>query len=148
VRALKRLFWLRNVAVVAIAIAALVCAVPASALAADGHGGAVGHGGFGGHTGSGIHGGGHPGFGGHPGHPGHIGHPGRPGFIGHPHGFVRGPHGFVAVAPGFGWWPTYPYYVPSYVPAPSGYWYYCASAGSYYPYVASCPEAWVPVPAS
>ena len=32
-------------------------------------------------------------------------------------------------------------------PAPT-YWYYCSSYGAYYPYVSSCPEAWVPVPAS
>jgi len=29
---------------------------------------------------------------------------------------------------------------------PSGYWYYCASARAYYPYVSECPEAWQPVP--
>ena len=88
-------------------------------------------------------GGGHPGFAGHPGgHPGFGGHPGHPGFIGHP-GFLRHPRGFVTVAPGFGWWPGYPYYGV----APSDYWYYCPSAGAYYPYVDSCPEAWVPVPA-
>jgi len=28
---------------------------------------------------------------------------------------------------------------------PSSYWYYCASARTYYPYVSTCPEAWVPV---
>jgi hypothetical protein len=33
-------------------------------------------------------------------------------------------------------------------PPVSGYWYYCPSAGGYYPYVASCPVPWVPVPAS
>lgn len=33
-------------------------------------------------------------------------------------------------------------------PAPSAgqYWYYCQSAGGYYPTVATCPEAWVKVP--
>jgi hypothetical protein len=35
--------------------------------------------------------------------------------------------------------------IPTYAPAPSGYWYYCPSVGSYYPYVDSCPEPWVPV---
>jgi hypothetical protein len=41
----------------------------------------------------------------------------------------------------------YRYYsVPTY-PTPT-YWYYCPSYATYYPYVASCPEAWVPVPAS
>jgi hypothetical protein len=31
--------------------------------------------------------------------------------------------------------------------APPAYWYYCRSYGAYYPYVPSCPEPWVPVPA-
>lgn len=32
-------------------------------------------------------------------------------------------------------------------PPPSGpYWYYCPSAGGYYPDVPACPEAWVRVP--
>ena len=31
------------------------------------------------------------------------------------------------------------------VPSPS-YWYYCGSAGGYYPDVSSCPEPWVQVP--
>jgi hypothetical protein len=36
---------------------------------------------------------------------------------------------------------------PVYVePAQPGYWYYCPSAGGYYPTVPSCPEPWVPVP--
>ena len=29
--------------------------------------------------------------------------------------------------------------------AAAGYWYYCGSAGAYYPYVATCPEGWTPV---
>jgi hypothetical protein len=33
-------------------------------------------------------------------------------------------------------------------PPPPLYWYYCRSYGGYYPYVPSCPEPWVPVPAS
>jgi len=77
----------------------------------------------------------------------------------------------------FGWWwvvggawvfftaPVYPYpdpYVPSTVivqtppaaPAPAGtapapaYWYYCASAQNYYPYVTQCPVGWEQVPAT
>ena len=75
-----------------------------------------------------------------------------------------------------GWWwvvagiwyfypqPVYPYpnpYIPSTIvvtpsapaasapaPAPMEYWYYCKSANAYYPYVASCPENWVRVPAT
>jgi len=54
----------------------------------------------------------------------------------------------VVVTPGVGWWgyPDYPYY-PYGTPAPTDYWYYCPSAGTYYPYVGTCPEPWVPVPA-
>ena len=56
------------------------------------------------------------------------------------------------------WWytPLYPYYNPfaspvtfgqTYieqyaVPLPSGFWYYCHSAGAYYPGVAECAEGW------
>jgi hypothetical protein len=124
VRTLKRPLSLKNfVAVVATAVLVLAVAAPGVVFAAGGHGGGGAHGGFGGH----------PGFVGHSGHPGHF----------------RGSRGFVVVAPGFGYSPYYPYYAPDYsdyAPAPSGYWYYCPSAGAYYPYVGSCPEAWVPVP--
>jgi hypothetical protein len=37
---------------------------------------------------------------------------------------------------------------PQYVPGSDGYWYYCQSAGGYYPTVPSCPEPWMAVPAS
>lgn len=37
--------------------------------------------------------------------------------------------------------PVYPYAEP----AVAQYWYYCGSAGAYYPYVAECPEGWQPV---
>src|SRR5439155_607904 len=38
---------------------------------------------------------------------------------------------------------------PAHVQPPQpGYWYYCPSAGAYYPAVGSCPEPWVPVPPS
>jgi hypothetical protein len=53
------------------------------------------------------------------------------------------------------WGPGYIYAPPPVVEAPpvyvepgSGFWYYCPSAGAYYPSVPSCPEPWVPVPAS
>jgi hypothetical protein len=60
--------------------------------------------------------------------------------------------GFVGVAP-FVWAPGYVYAPPVveappvYVPS-DGYWYYCQSAGAYYPVAPSCPEPWIPVPAS
>ncbi len=89
------------------------------------------------------HGFGHPG-GGHPGrgvvHQGFVGHHG---FDGH-HGFHRHGHSRVLF---FGY-PYYGYYPPAYGYEVPRYWYYCPSYGDYYPNVASCPEAWVPVPAS
>jgi hypothetical protein len=69
------------------------------------------------------------------------------------HGFV-GPR--VLIGPETFWYPpTYPYFPPpvyaeppqGYVQPAPGYWYYCTSAGAYYPDVASCAEAWLPVPA-
>jgi hypothetical protein len=81
----------------------------------------------------------------------------------HGHGRV-----FIGVGPGFWWGPPYPYYwyPPPYYPpvvvqpqpqvyvqqapappsAPPGDWYYCESAGGYYPQVQSCPDPWVRVP--
>jgi hypothetical protein len=109
------------------------------AAAAPSHGG-------GGHVGGGFHGsaasgGFRGGF--------HDGFHGHPGFH---HGFRS--HVFVG-GPVFFWdpWPVYvapPPVVqapPEYVSPPvAGYWYYCSSAGGYYPTVPSCPEPWVPVP--
>jgi hypothetical protein len=39
---------------------------------------------------------------------------------------------------------------PVYAPAPAAqqYWYFCAGANAYYPYVAACPGGWQVVPAS
>jgi hypothetical protein len=109
--------------------------------------------------------GGH-GFGGHGGHEfGGEGHRGGEHFRegGDGHRFDRGRwdggHWFHGDHFGHeGWWwvvgddwygydaPIYPNpdpYVPS--AAAPGYWYYCGSAGAYYPYVAACPEGWTPV---
>ena len=81
----------------------------------------------------------------------------------HFHGGSRA-HVFVGIGPSFyfgpywyGYLPPYgppavvvqepPVYVQQPPPAHGGLWYYCASARAYYPAVATCPEAWVPVPA-
>lgn len=125
------------------AILAIVLSLVLGGAAVGQAAGRGGHGG-GSHGGGGVHGGGfHGGHGG-----GFHGHPGA--FHGHPH--FRG-RGFIGVAP-FYWGPGYVY--PPVVEAPpvytqpttGGYWYYCQSAGAYYPTVPSCPEPWVPVPAS
>jgi hypothetical protein len=110
-----------------------------------GRGGGFHGGGGGGFHGGGFHGGGFHRRGFHGG-----GFHGHPGFHGHGHpGFHRGfhGHGFVGVAPFVWWGPAYAY-APYAGPPASGYWYYCPSAQAYYPYVQTCPESWVPVPAS
>jgi hypothetical protein len=80
-------------------------------------------------------------------------------------------HGGVFVGVGPLWWgapywwepPYYPYPPPPVVmapppvyierppppppPPPAASWYYCESARRYYPYVETCPEPWVKVPA-
>jgi len=42
----------------------------------------------------------------------------------------------------------YAYYWPSPPTYPPPTWYYCPTFATYYPYVVSCPDAWVPVPSS
>jgi hypothetical protein len=112
----------RTLLVVAIAMLAIVLGAQAPAQAR----GAAGHG-----------------FGG--------GSPGQHGFDGH-HGF-EGHHGFGRDHVRFRSGPVFPYYgydpyPPAYGSGAPSYWYYCPSYGAYYPNVASCPETWVPVPAS
>jgi hypothetical protein len=41
-----------------------------------------------------------------------------------------------------------PVYAPSVVPAVQQYWYFCPTANAYYPYVATCPGGWQPVPST
>jgi hypothetical protein len=83
---------------------------------------------------------------------------------GHPplpqhHPTIRG--GFVFGFWGPLWWggpswsdhPAPPVIVappPAYTAAPPtpAYWYYCSSASAYYPYVSTCPEAWLVVPST
>jgi len=86
---------------------------------------------------------------------------GRPGFRGHP-GFHGHPvfRSRIIIAPGFGWYPGYPYYwdpptvvqeaPPVYVQPGTdtqqpAYWYYCQNSQSYYPYVKECPGGWLTV---
>ena len=117
----------KTMAFVVLAALAIVLAVNEPSQAA----GMGGHGSAGGHAGGGAA---HHGFEGH-----HF--EGRH-FEGHHFDgrhFGRGVHGR------FGFGPFFPY--DGYYDAP-GYWYYCPSYGAYYPSVASCPETWVPVPAS
>jgi hypothetical protein len=107
----------------AVAVLAIVLAVTAPSQAA----GVGGHGFGGGHPGGAAV---HNGFDGHH-------------FDGH---HFEGRHfdRRFGVGPVFPYYGYYPYY--GYSP---GYWYYyCPSYGDYYPNVTSCPEAWVPVPAS
>ena len=117
----------RNTKLVVVALAALAIVLvfnaPGQARGMAGHGFGGGHSGV-----AQIH----HGSDGHRGSDGHHGFDGR-----HDHD-RRGRFGFGS---GF----VYPYY--GYYPQ-IYYWYYCPSYGAYYPYVASCPEAWVPVPAS
>jgi hypothetical protein len=55
---------------------------------------------------------------------------------------------FVGPAYAYGWAyaPGNVYAPPVDVAPPPSYWYYCPSAGAYYPDVPACPEPWVPVP--
>jgi|SRR5215510_271382 len=76
----------------------------------------------------------------------------------------------VGIGPAFWWGPPFPYpyywYPPPYYPypppvivqqpqvyvqqapppAPRWDWYYCKSAGEYYPQIQNCPEPWIRVP--
>jgi hypothetical protein len=76
-------------------------------------------------------------------------------------------HGGVYVGIGPFWWAPYPYgwypgpyyygYPPVVIvepppvyvemPPPTHYWYYCAPSQTYYPYVQTCTEPWIEVPA-
>jgi hypothetical protein len=123
----------RSVAVVAVVI--VLATAPSSFAAAPGSSGGHSGGSLGGHSDGHFEG--HGGFEGHHGSEHHgdfdRGHHDRGGIIGYPY-----------------YWGA-PYYSddPSYsAPTQQSYWYYCTSYGAYYPYVGSCPEAWVPVPAS
>src|SRR5262245_44838703 len=114
-------FTFETIAVLAIL---LMVAAPTGA---GGHGSAGGMGSGGSHAQMGMHHGfdGHHDFGGH-----------------HRFDHFRGR---FLVAPVY---PFYGYYPPTYDYGAPAYWYYCPSYGAYYPDVVSCPDTWVPVPAS
>ena len=127
---MDRLAGPKKLAFITIAALAIVLTIslPSPARGAGGHG----------------FGGGHPGGDvGHGGLDGHHGFGGDHGFEGHH--FDNRRFGFAPVFPFYGY---YPYYPPAYGYVAPTYWYYCPSYGAYYPNVQSCPEAWVPVPAS
>jgi hypothetical protein len=85
----------------------------------------------------------------------------------HGHGYYS-PRISIGLGPAFGWGPGPVWYGPppawAYPPRvivaeppvyierqpatslPSSYWYYCESAGGYYPSVPTCPEPWLKVP--
>lgn len=44
--------------------------------------------------------------------------------------------------------PIYVQPAPAYAPPSVQYWYFCAPANAYYPYVTSCPSAWQAIPAT
>ena len=120
----------KKMALMAFAALAIVLAVNAPSQA----GGMGGHGFAGGHPGGAVV---RHGFDGHHFEGHHFdGHH----FDGRVHDRFR--FGFGPVVPYYGY---YPYYGSYDTPA---YWYYCPSYGAYYPNVASCPDPWVPVPAS
>lgn len=123
----------------------LVTAASASAFARDG--GGRRH--SGGHHSSGAH------IGGHRSSSAHTG--------GHHFSGPRIGLGVIVAAPVFWYYPPPPYYpmigvtptaplvyieqgsAPSAPDLAAGYWYYCADAQAYYPYVKECAGAWQPV---
>lgn len=114
-----------------LSLAAVIAAIPFLLMSADAT--AQMHGG--GHMAGSVHsGGGH--FVGQP----HGFH--HPGFVhdGRFHGFHHGRHFSSFVVVGGIWYPWYAYPAPVYA---NTWYYYCPSAGAYYPYVTYCPEPWV-----
>ena len=69
------------------------------------------------------------------------------GYYGPPYAYYPPPYPGPAVAQEP---QTYAQAAPEPAPAvpeqPKAYWYYCASAGAYYPTAPSCPEVWIKVP--
>ena len=69
------------------------------------------------------------------------------GYYGPPYAYYPPPYPAPAVAQEQ---QSYAQAAPEPAPAapeqPKAYWYYCASAGAYYPTAPSCPEVWIKVP--
>ena len=130
--------WLR--AVRAALLGSALLALPLAAAAGGWHGG---HGGWHGHGGTNVVIGVGPWWGGPYYYGGYYGY-GPPA----PYYYVPQPYYVYAPAPVVVEPPVYVERQPA--PAPSAaapsYWYYCESAGGYYPDVPTCPEPWVPVP--
>lgn len=155
------LFAQQEQAMKRLAIALLMVALSATTGVLYARGG-QGHGGGHGHSGGHAHSGGHGHGGIHAHGRGHVGSAGHAHSGAHAHGF-RHRHGFAhrhfhgGAILGFGafgypWYYPYPgYYHPrAYAPPvvyieqsqQQPYWYYCTSAGGYYPYVNECPTGW------
>ena len=45
-------------------------------------------------------------------------------------------------------YPDYRYFYPYYGYSPRAYYYYCPTVDAYYPYVITCPDSWLLIPAS
>ena len=69
------------------------------------------------------------------------------GYYGPPYAYYPPPYPYAVGVPEQ---PTYAQAAPEPAPAapeqPKAYWYYCASAGAYYPTAPNCPEVWIKVP--
>lgn len=154
---MKQVTWAIALAVVLLAGPAVQAEAASRGGGSGGGGGSrSGGGGSGAYHGS-YHGGSsHGGYykGGYRGH-GYYGGGYRGGYYGGTRVFIGGGVGWWGWP---GWWGApYPYYAAPPVlvePAPQGYielapatpqpayWYYCQSAGAYYPYVKECPGGW------
>jgi hypothetical protein len=134
---------MRRAAWIGVLVVALlsITASPSHAWSGGGHS----HGGGGWHGGHGhVHGGGFVGVGPWWGWP----YPYWGGYYGAPY-YAYYPPPYPA--PIVGQEPqTYAQAAPEPAPAapqpPKAYWYYCASAGAYYPTAPTCPEVWIKVP--
>jgi len=141
---------------------ALAISLPALAAPPGGGRGGAGYRGGGGGGGASYRGGGGRHYGGKH----HHGHGGSKWVVGVNVGYGWGWPYFGFSPWAYPYYPYYPYaYYPAYYPAPvavqqqpttyieqpepqaqqqaaTGYWYYCADPGAYYPYIKECPAGW------